>query len=209
MGDVFLGALVSWGSVHANLRAYVPLGSTPSAPGLWPGVESRGPCRVLPQWGRARSHGRKRGALPPPGEIANPPSRGTEALCRPAAPCEGAGGGGIPFPEGGRVMGAGEGACVSLGLYYITCCIILLYIIFLDRNLGPGCGSIPSSVRSRCWRRLSPPFCRLRCCLSCCTPGASVFCFSCSWAFRTQTSARPSWPCGASRSRRPFAWIRA
>jgi len=68
------GARVSrgWGVLvrpYSNPRAYGPLDSTHRDPG-WklPGGVGRLPCRTLPQWGRARSHGRKSRVLPPPGD---------------------------------------------------------------------------------------------------------------------------------------------
>ena len=48
MGYVFLGALVSWGSVHANLRAYVPLGSTRCAPDYSWALEAVGRAASVP-----------------------------------------------------------------------------------------------------------------------------------------------------------------
>ena len=48
MGDVFLGALVSWGSVHANPRAYGPLNSTQTAPDYSWALEAVGRAASVP-----------------------------------------------------------------------------------------------------------------------------------------------------------------
>ena len=100
VGYVFLGALVSWGSVHANPRAYGPLGSTQTAPDCSWALEAVGRAASFPSGAGRDRTGENVGLSPRRVKSQIPLAAGRRHCVVPPPLARGRGVGASPSPRG-------------------------------------------------------------------------------------------------------------